>query len=123
MTRKSTATKTTATKSSTQTTTRKSTAARTKLPAVAVVETPVVVETVVVETVVVETLAVVEAPVVVEAPAARVVSRDEFELMVRREAYQRAERRAFRNGTAFEDWIRAEAVVRDLLIADGALLA
>ena len=122
MTRKSTATKTTATKSSTQTTTRKSTAARTKLPAVAV-ETVAAVETLaVVETVVVETLAVVEAPVVV-APAARVVSRDEFELMVRREAYQRAERRAFRNGTAFEDWIRAEAVVRDLLIADGALLA
>ena len=123
MTRKSTATKTTAAKSSTQTTTRKSTAARTKLPAVAV-ETVAAVETLaVVETpVVVETLAVVEAPVVV-APAARVVSRDELELMVRREAYQRAERRAFRNGTAFEDWIRAEAVVRDLLIADGALLA
>ncbi len=119
MTRKSTATKTTAAKSSTKTTTRKSTAARTKLPAAAVVETVAAVETVAVF----ETVAAVETPAVVEAPAARVVSRDELETLVRREAYQRAERRAFRNGSAFEDWVRAEAVVRDQLIADGALLA
>ena len=142
MTKKSTATKTTATKSAATKSTRKSSAARTKLPAA----TPVIIEAVappaeavetvtpVVEASPVETIAAVEtvaaveteaqtaAPEIIEAmaPPTRNLTREEFTATVRREAYFRAVARGFRNGTAFEDWVRAEADVRAQLTAEGA---
>ena len=136
MTKKSTATKTAATKSAATKSTRKSSAARTKLPAA----TPVIIEAVappaeavetvtpVVEASPVETVAAVEteaqtaAPEIIEAmaPPTRNLTREEFTATVRREAYFRAVARGFRNGTAFEDWVRAEADVRAQLTAEGA---
>ena len=69
---------------------------------------------------------VVSAPVepVVESapptPSPRVVERNEWEPVVRKEAYLLAEQRAFRNGNPFEDWIRAEAAVRTRFESEGA---
>lgn len=74
---------------------------------------------------IVEAMAPPEEPLVVEAmappeePAGPSVDRATFEAMVRQEAYLQAERRGFRNGNPFEDWVRAESVVRAKLQADG----
>lgn len=56
-------------------------------------------------------------PAVAQKPVT--VTRGEFEAAVRREAWLLAEARSFRNGSAFEDWIRAEGAVRARLAADG----
>jgi len=61
----------------------------------------------------------VAAPAVPPAVAPRTIARYEFDAVVRREAWLLAERRGFRNGSAFEDWIRAEAGVRARLGAEG----
>jgi hypothetical protein len=71
---------------------------------------------------VVEAVAVTVAVTVVEA-APRTIARAEFEAAVRREAFLSAERRGFRNGSAFEDWIRAERGVRARLAAEGVAVA
>ena len=68
--------------------------------------------------------AVVEAVAVTVVEAApRTIARAEFEAAVRREAFLSAERRGFRNGSAFEDWIRAERGVRARLAAEGVAVA
>ena len=54
------------------------------------------------------------------APSPRVVERQEWEPVVRKEAYLLAEQRGFRNGNPFEDWIRAEATVRARFESEGA---
>jgi hypothetical protein len=61
--------------------------------------------------------------VVVEATPTRLVSRGEFLELVRKEAYQRAARRNFRNGSPFQDWVHAEAHVSGVLAAQGARLS
>ena len=69
---------------------------------------------------------VVSAPVeavtesAASAPSPRVVERQEWEPVVRKEAYLLAEQRGFRNGNPFEDWIRAEATVRARFESEGA---
>jgi hypothetical protein len=86
--------------------------------------------------VVVETAkAAAPAPVVVEKPAVavkdvpvmaaptRTVSRAEFLDLVRKEAYQRAARRNFRNGSPFQDWVHAEAHVSGQLASQGVQLS
>jgi hypothetical protein len=82
-----------------------------------------VVENAVVENAVVENA--VAENVVVEAVAAptRIIARGEFDAIVRREAYLLAEARGFRQGSAFEDWIRAESAVHARLRAEGVSLA
>lgn len=62
------------------------------------------------------------APVVTEKPV-HTVSRGEFLELVRKEAYLRAQRRNFKNGSAFQDWVNAEAAVSGRLAAQGARLA
>jgi hypothetical protein len=58
------------------------------------------------------------------APApTRLVSRAEFMDLVRKEAYRRATRRNFKNGSAFQDWLHAEAAVSGKLAAEGARLS
>ena len=57
------------------------------------------------------------------AAPAREVTRDEFMELVRAEAYRRATRRNFRNGSPFQDWVNAEAAVSGKLIAEGARLS
>lgn len=144
MSKKSTATKTTATtKSAATKTSRKSSATRTKLPAekseaiestvspVEVTEvapaqpvTATEVTTEVTTEVVAETQPVTqpEEPAIIEAmaPPSRTLSREEFEAIVRREAYMRAQQRGFRNGSPLEDWVAAEIEVRARLSAEGA---
>ncbi len=78
---------------------------------------PVVAEPVVAEPVVTE--AAVAEPAPAPAPEPVRIARAEFEAVVRREAWLLAEARSFRNGSAFEDWIRAECAVRARLAADG----
>jgi len=73
--------------------------------------------TVVAEPVVAEP--VVAEPAPAPAPEPVRIARAEFEAVVRREAWLLAEARSFRNGSAFEDWIRAERAVRARLAADG----
>jgi hypothetical protein len=68
------------------------------------------------------------APVaVVSAPAlapVRLVTRAEFMDLVRKEAYRRyAARRAFKQGSPFQDWVNAEAAVSGKLAAEGARLS
>lgn len=141
MTKKSTATKSAATRSTATKTARKSSAARTKLPDT----TPVIIEAVAPPAEVVESVAPaaeaapavveatveavaaaepekIEAPEIIEAmaPPTRTLTHDEYAAMVRKEAYLLASARGFRNGTPFEDWVRAEAVVRARLTAEGA---
>jgi hypothetical protein len=58
-------------------------------------------------------------PSVMPAVTPYTISRSEFDMAVRREAWLLAEHRGFRNGSAFEDWIRAEAGVRARLDAEG----
>jgi hypothetical protein len=65
------------------------------------------------------TEAVVAEPAPAPAPEPVRIARAEFEAVVRREAWLLAEARSFRNGSAFEDWIRAECAVRARLAADG----
>ncbi len=75
--------------------------------------------------VVVETLAApmpVARPVV-EAPPARTLSRAEFMVLVRKEAYRCAARRNFKNGSPFQDWVNAEAAVSGKLAAQGVRLS
>ena len=72
---------------------------------------------------------VVEKPVVavkdvpVMAAPTRTVSRAEFLDLVRKEAYQRAARRNFRNGSPFQDWVHAEAHVSGQLASQGVQLS
>lgn len=75
---------------------------------------------------VVETVSL--APAVIEAAAVvlpveqaplRTMSRAEFMVLVRQEAYNRAARRNFRNGSPFQDWVNAEAAVSGKLAAEG----
>lgn len=67
--------------------------------------------------------AVVADPVVAQAPV-RLVSRAEFMDLVRKEAYRRyAARRAFKQGSPFQDWVNAEAAVSGKLAAEGARLS
>ncbi len=134
MTRKTTATKTKAAPAKTPRA-RKTTSTKTKLPAseVPAMETvaevvaltpPAVVETIAVETVAVESVAVETVPAVEEVAArAPEITREAFELRVRRAAWRRANARGFRNGSPFEDWIQAEAEVRAQLDAEGLRLA
>jgi hypothetical protein len=91
-------------------------------PAETVVET--VVENVVETTVeavseVAPDFAPLATPVVTPVVMPYTISRSEFDMAVRREAWLLAEHRGFRNGSAFEDWIRAEAGVRARLDAEG----
>ncbi len=148
MSKKSTATKTTATtKSAATKTSRKSSATRTKLPAekseaiestvspvevtevapaqpVTATEVTTEVTTEVVAEAQPETQPVTqpEEPAIIEAmaPPSRTLSREEFEAIVRREAYMRAQQRGFRNGSPLEDWVAAEIEVRARLSAEGA---
>lgn len=85
-------------------------------PAEAVVAEPIAAE-VVAEPTVAEV--VVAEPAPAPAPEPVRIARAEFEAVVRREAWLLAEARSFRNGSAFEDWIRAECAVRARLAADG----
>lgn len=62
------------------------------------------------------------APVLAEK-AVRLVTRAEFLELVRKEAYLRAQRRDFKNGSPFQDWVNAEAAVSGRLAAQGARLA
>lgn len=142
MSKKSTATKTTATtKSAATKSSRKSSATRTKLPvetseAVESTMSPVEIAEVAPAQPVTVTAAVIDAPADVTPPAqpeepaiieamappSRTLSREEFEAMVRREAYMRAQQRGFRNGSPLEDWVAAEIDVRARLTAEGASL-
>jgi len=61
----------------------------------------------------------VAAPTATPAMAPYTIARTEFDTAVRREAWLLAERRGFRNGSAYEDWIRAETGVRARLVAEG----
>ena len=75
---------------------------------------------------VLETVTETQAPVVVEQAAAapaRTLSRAEFLLLVRKEAYNRAARRNFKNGSPFQDWVNAEAAVSGKLAAEGVRLS
>lgn len=71
--------------------------------------------------------AVAAAPVVaLPAPLpaqARLISRSEFMELVRKEAYGRAARRNFKNGSPFQDWVNAEAAVSGKLAAQGLRLS
>lgn len=72
----------------------------------------------------VEAAPVVEAKVeVVEAAPTRTMTRGEFMDLVRQEAYRRAARRQFKNGSPFQDWVHAEAHVSGLLAAQGVRLS
>ncbi len=75
----------------------------------------------VVETVSLTPAVIAAAPVVlpVEQAPLRTVSRAEFMVLVRQEAYNRAARRNFRNGSPFQDWVNAEAAVWGKLAAQG----
>lgn len=75
----------------------------------------------VVETVSLAPAVIEAAPVVlpVEQAPLRTMSRAEFMVLVRREAYNRAARRHFRNGSPFQDWVNAEAAVSGKLAAEG----
>lgn len=54
----------------------------------------------------------------------RLVTRAEFTDLVRKEAYRRyAARRAFKQGSPFQDWVNAEAAVSGKLAAEGARLS
>lgn len=64
----------------------------------------------------------VEAPVVEQAPV-RTLSRADFMGLVRKEAYTRAARRNFKNGSPFHDWVNAEAAVSGKLAAEGVRLS
>lgn len=138
MTRKTTATKTKAAPAKTPRA-RKTTSTKTKLPAsdaptmetvaeVVALATPTAAETV--ETPSVETPSVetpsAETPAVESVEVAAVampsITREAFELRVRRAAWRRANARGFRNGSPFEDWIQAEAEVRAALDAEGVRL-
>lgn len=69
---------------------------------------------------VVEVAPVIEvAPAPVEQAPVRTMSRAEFMVLVRREAYNRAARRNFKNGSPFQDWVNAEAAVSGKLAAEG----
>lgn len=59
----------------------------------------------------------------VMAAPTRTVSRAEFLDLVRKEAYQRAARRNFRNGSPFQDWVHAEAHVSGQLASQGVQLS
>ena len=61
-------------------------------------------------------------PEPVAAPA-RTVTRPEFMELVRKEAYRRATRRNFKNGSPFQDWVNAEAAVSGKLAAEGVRLS
>ena len=65
----------------------------------------------------------VASPVVEQAPVVRTVSRAEFMALVRQEAYGRAARRNFKNGSPFQDWVNAEAAVSGKLAAQGVRLS
>jgi len=107
-------------KSSKKTTTA-STAKKVKREAsekrVEVVVAPAVLETVT------QTVEPVSAPVVQEAAPVRTLSRAEFMELVRKEAYSRAARRNFKNGSPFQDWVNAEAAVSGKLAAEGVRLS
>lgn len=111
-------------KSSKKTTTA-STAKKVKREAsekrVEVVVAPAVLETVT------QTVEPVSAPVVQEAAQeaapVRTLSRAEFMELVRKEAYSRAARRNFKNGSPFQDWVNAEAAVSGKLAAEGVRLS
>jgi Protein of unknown function (DUF2934) len=126
MSKKSTAPKTTTTtKSTASKTSRKASATRTKLPAAS----PEVIEAMappaaIVEVAIAQPEAQPEVSEIIEAmaPPARTVTRDELTALVRREAYLRAQRRGFRNGNPFEDWVLAEADVRAQLATEGVSL-
>lgn len=73
---------------------------------------------------VLETATATPAPVVVvEAAPVRTLSRAEFMVLVRKEAYSRAARRNFKNGSPFQDWVNAEAAVSGKLAAEGVRLS
>ena len=61
-------------------------------------------------------------PVVEQAPV-RTLSRADFMGLVRKEAYTRAARRNFKNGSPFQDWVNAEAAVSGKLAAEGVRLS
>ncbi|MDP1824371.1 MAG: hypothetical protein Q8L48_14040 [Archangium sp.] len=113
-------------KSKSKKTTTSSTAKKVKRTATAV--KPVVVE---LETVAtpepIFTAAAAATPQVVSAPErapARLVTRAEFMDLVRKEAYRRyTARRAFKQGSPFQDWVNAEAAVSGKLAAEGARLS
>lgn len=86
-----------------------------------VVAAPVVVAEPVADAPVVAAVEAVAVTVVEAAP--RTIARAEFEAAVRREAFLSSERRGFRNGSAFEDWIRAERGVRARLASEGVAVA
>lgn len=65
--------------------------------------------------------AVVEAPL--ETKPTRTLTRAEFLDLVRKEAYRRAARRDFKNGSPFQDWVNAEASVSGKLAAEGVRLS
>jgi hypothetical protein len=70
-----------------------------------------------------ETTAVVEAtPAAVEARAVVTIERTELDLMIRREAFKRAQARQFRGGTPANDWFAAEAAVKAELQSRGVQL-
>jgi hypothetical protein len=72
---------------------------------------------------VLETVAPTPAPVATPAAAVRTLSRAEFMVLVRKEAYSRAARRNFKNGSPFQDWVNAEAAVSGKLAAEGVRLS
>lgn len=130
MSKKSTAPRTTTTtKSTAAKTSRKASATRTKLPAASpeVIEAmapPAAIVEVAIAQPEVQPEAQPEVPEIIEAmaPPARTVTHEELTAMVRREAYLRAQRRGFRNGNPFEDWVLAEADVRATLANEGVSL-
>ncbi|MFT3712793.1 MAG: DUF2934 domain-containing protein [Archangium sp.] len=63
-----------------------------------------------------ETVAVVETKQVVT------IERAELELMIRREAFKRAQARQFRGGSPANDWFAAEAAVKAELSSRGVQL-
>ena len=65
------------------------------------------------------------APVaaVPELKPTRTLTRAEFLDLVRKEAYRRAARREFKNGSPFQDWVNAEASVSGKLAAEGVRLS
>lgn len=109
-------------KSKSKKTTTTSTAKKVKRAAPAVKPVEVVLETVATPEPLF-TAAVAPSPEPVSAPV-RLVTRTEFLDLVRKEAYRRyAARRAFKQGSPFQDWVNAEAAVSGKLAAEGARLS
>ena len=67
--------------------------------------------------------AIVPVAAAAEVKPTRTLTRAEFLDLVRKEAYRRAVRREFKNGSPFQDWVNAEASVSGKLAAEGVRLS